>query len=151
MADTAPSRLAELVDELVRAHRRAVPAPRGLPYLGLDHASGTPLRLLEDLAARGIFRKYELVLDLGAGLGGTSRWLAARLGCEVVGTTASHAEADAGEALTRRAGLSAQVRLVPADAAALPFRAAHFTTVWIIEHLTRLPVPTASLCTAHRV
>src|SRR5205814_1821181 len=82
-------------------------------------------------AARGIFRKYELVLDLGAGLGGTSRWLAARLGCEVIGTAASRAEADAGEALTRRAGLSPQVRLVPADPAALPFRAAHFTHVWI--------------------
>src|SRR5437016_4633270 len=51
----------------------------------------------------------------------------------------------------RRAGLSAQVRLVPADPAALPFRAAHFTHVWILEALPRLPDPTAALREAHRV
>src|SRR5207253_3735350 len=114
-----PARLADLVDELARAHRRAVPAPRGLPYLGLDHASGTPLRLLEDLAARGIFRKYELVLDVAAGLGATSRWLALRLGCEVVAATAAD-EAPAAEALGRRARGGAQVRVVAAAAGATP-------------------------------
>ena len=37
--------------------------------------------LVDDLATRGIFRKYEHVLDLGGGLGGTTRYLdvAARL------------------------------------------------------------------------
>src|SRR5439155_489402 len=124
MPEAPVARLAAAIETLVRAHKAAAPAPRGLQYLGLEHASGTGFHLLDALAARGIFRKYELVLDLGAGLGGTSRWLAARLGCEVVGTAASRAEADAGEALTRRAGLSPQVRLVPADPAALPFRAA---------------------------
>jgi len=148
---SAIGRLAAAIEELVRAHRAASPPPRGLPYLGLELASGTGFHLLDALAARGIFRKYELVLDLGAGLGGTSRWLAARLGCEVVGTAASRAEAAAGEALTRRAGLSPQVRLVPADPAALPFRAAHFTHVWILEALPRLPDPTAALREAHRV
>src|SRR5438552_14395899 len=151
MPEAPVTRLAAAIEILVRAHKTAAPAPRGLAYLGLEGASGTGFHLLDALAARGIFRKYELVLDLGAGLGGTSRWLAARLGCEVVGTTASRAEADAGEALTRRAGLSAQVRLVPADAAALPFRAAHFTHVWILETLPRLRDPLAALGEAHRV
>src|SRR5213593_5236388 len=100
---TAPvARLAALVQELARARAAAAPAPRALPYLGLEHASGTGFHLLDALSTRGIFRKYELVLDLAAGLGGTSRWLAARLGCEVVGTTATVAEAAAGHALTRR-------------------------------------------------
>src|SRR5207244_4144521 len=151
MPEAPVARLAAAIETLVRAHKAATPAPRGLQYLGLERASGTGFHLLDAHAARGIFRKYELVLDLGAGLGGTSRWLAARLGCEVVGTAASRAEADAGEALTRRAGLSPQVRLVPADPAALPFRAAHFTHVWILEALPRLPDPTAALREAHRV
>ena len=151
MPEAPVARLATAIETLVRAHRAAAPPPRGLPYLGLEHASGTGVHLLDGLAARGIFRKYEFVLDLGAGLGGTARWLAARLGCEVVGSAASHAEAEAGESLTRRAGLSAQVRLVPADAAALPFRAAHFTHVWILETLPRLPDPLAALREAHRV
>src|SRR5206468_2655923 len=58
---------------------------------------------------------------------------------------------EAGASLTRRAGLSAQVRLVPADAATLPFRAAHFTHVWLLEALPRLPDPRAALREAHRV
>jgi SAM-dependent methyltransferase len=151
MPEAPVARLAAAIESLVRAHKAATPPPRGLPYLGLEPASGTGFHLLDALAARGIFRKYECVLDLGAGLGGTSRWLAARLGCEVVGTTGSRAEAEAGAALTRRAGLSAQVRLVPAEGAALPFRSAHFTHVWILEALPRLGDPLAALAEAYRV
>ena len=134
MAEAPAARLAALIQELARAHAAKTPPPRGLPYLGLEHASGTSFHLLEALAARGIFRKYELVLDLGAGLGASSRWLAARLGCEVVGTTADSAEAMAAALLTRRVGLAAQVRFVAATAA-LPFRPGRFTHVWILEAL----------------
>jgi SAM-dependent methyltransferase len=145
------ARLAAAIESQARAYRSASPAPRGLPYLGLEHASGTGFHLLDGLAARGIFRKYELVLDLGAGLGGTSRWLAARLGCEVVGTAASPAEAAASDALTRRARLAQQVRVVAATAGALPFRTARFTHVWSHETLGRLGDPGAALAEAHRV
>src|SRR5207249_7938892 len=114
MSEAPVARLAAAIETLARAHKAAAPLPRGLPYLGLEHASGTGFHLLDALAARGIFRKYEFVLDLGAGLGGTSRWLATRLGCEVVGISATLSDAVAGTSLTRRARLSSQVRLVPA-------------------------------------
>jgi SAM-dependent methyltransferase len=136
------------IEEVVRA--RALPAPRGLPYLGLEHASGTSLDLLHTLSTRGIFRKYELVLDVEAGLGGTSRWLAQRLGCEVVGTATKH-EAAAAPDLARRARLSAHVRGVAADAAALPFQAGRFTHVWLVETLPRLAAPERVLAEAARV
>lgn len=150
MSEAPALRLAAVIHELVRAHAAAAPLPRGLPYLGLEHASGTGFHLLDGLAARGIFRKYELVLDLGAGLGGSSRWLAGRLGCEVVGTAASLAEALAGLRLTRAAGLAAQVRVVPAAAPALPVRAGRFTHVWMLEALPRLSEPDAALAEAFR-
>jgi SAM-dependent methyltransferase len=143
--------LAALIDELSRAHRASSPAPRGLPYLGLEHASGTGLHLLDALAARGIFRKYELVLDLGAGLGATSRWLATRLGCNVVGTAADLSETVAGRELTGRAGLAGQVSLIPADPGVLPFRSGSFTHVWIVETLARVADPHAALAEARRV
>jgi SAM-dependent methyltransferase len=148
VSDAPAARLAGAIQEVVRLH--AAPAPRGLPWLGLDHPSGTALHLLDALAARGIFRKYELVLDLGAGLGASSRWLAGRLGCEAVGTTTA-AEARAGGDLTRRAGLGRQVRLVPASPAALPFRPGRFTHVWILESLPRFADPDAVLAEAFRV
>jgi hypothetical protein len=78
--------------------------------------------LLDALAARGIFRKYELVLELGAGLGAASRWLAARLGCEVVGTTTDGDEATVGgrpHAARRAGGAGA---FVPARRTRCPFR-----------------------------
>jgi SAM-dependent methyltransferase len=145
-----PDRLATAIDALVRELRALSPAPRGLPHLGLELASGTGLHLLDALAARGIFRKYELVLDLGAGLGGASRWLAARLGCEVV-ATGDVDEAAAGRRLTRAARLSSQVRTVAADAPALPFRDGRFTHVWLVEALPRIADPLAALRDAYRV
>ena len=144
------ARLATLIAALVRAHAANTPPPRGLPYLGLEHPSGTGLHLLDALAARGIFRKYEYVLDIGAGLGATSRWLAARLGCEVVGTAATEEEAAAATELTRRVGLALQVHAIPARGDALPFRDGKFTHVWIIEALPRVADPDAVLREAHR-
>src|SRR5438445_9402946 len=114
MPEAPVARLASAIEALVRAHRTAAPAPRGLPYLGLEHPSGTGFHLLDALSARGIFRKYEIVLEVGAGLGGRARWLATRFGCEVVGATLSVEEALAGTELGRRSGLRAAVRLVPA-------------------------------------
>jgi len=128
-----------------------MPTPRGLPYLGLEHASGTSLDLLHTLSTRGIFRKYELVLDLDGGLGGTSRWLAQRLGCEVVGTATNGREAAAATDLARRARLSTHVRSVAAEPAALPFQPSRFTHVWIVETLPRLERPEGALAEAARV
>jgi sarcosine/dimethylglycine N-methyltransferase len=150
MSDVPVARLAAAIQEVVRTHAASAPPPRALPYLGLERASGTPTRLLDALSARGIFRKYELVLDLGAGLGGTARWLASRLGCDVVGTTASLAEAVAGTELTRRARLSAQVHLLAADETALPVHTGRFTHVWIVEALPRLADADALLAEAFR-
>jgi SAM-dependent methyltransferase len=149
MDDASLRHLLAAIQEVVRA--RALPAPRGLPYLGLEHASGTNLDLLHTLSTRGIFRKYELVLDVEAGLGGTSRWLAQRLGCEVVATAPSAAEAVAAADLARRARLSGHARAVAAVAAALPFRHGRFTHVWIVESLPRLPQPERALAEAARV
>ncbi len=128
-----------LVGGLARTLAAASPPPRGLPCFGLEHASGTSRELLGRLSAHGIFRKYELVLDLGSDLGATGRWLATRLGCTVVSTAGDAGEATAGAAITRRAQLARQVFHVPAAATRLPVRDARFTHVWITEALPRLP------------
>src|SRR5262249_61176353 len=133
--------LAALIHEAVRTHAASAPPPRGLPYLGLEHASGTGLHLLDGLSTRGIFRKYELVLDLAAGLGGGSRWLAARLGCEVVATTTDAPQARAAAELTRRARLTAQVRALAARDTRLPFPHRVVTHLSILHALPPPPHP----------
>jgi SAM-dependent methyltransferase len=151
MSEAPALRLAAAIQELARVNALASPPPRALPYLGLEHPSGTGLHLLDGLAGRGIFRKYEFVLELGSGLGGRARWLATRLGCDVVGTTTSAVEAKGATELTRRAGLAAVVRAVPARAEALPFREHRFTHVWALETLPTLADPTAALAEMYRV
>ena len=59
------------------------------------------------------------VLDVGSGLGGPARQIARSSGCIVVGVDITHAYVDAGQALTRTAGLDDQVSFICSDIAAL--------------------------------
>ena len=141
----------DAIVDVARGLGDAGPPPRGQPFFGLDHRTGTPLALVEDLATRGIFRKYEHVLDLGGGLGAGTRYLASRLGCTATATTRLPAEASAGRTLTRRAALDWQVFHTVADAARLPFAEAAFTHVWILDVLPALGPSTQVLAEAFRV
>jgi ubiquinone/menaquinone biosynthesis C-methylase UbiE len=147
----ADTRLAPIIENLVRKVAGSSPPPRGQPYLGLESASGTGTQLLDSLAAHGIFRKYELVLDVAGGLGATGRWLAGRLGCTAVVTAADAGEAEAGHALTRRTRQRGQVHHVAADPAALPFRDAGFTHAWIVDSLPCVPDADAVIADVFRV
>ncbi len=142
---------ATAIVDVARAAAAAGPPPRGRPFFALDHWSPTPLELLDDLASRGIFRKYEHVLDLGAGLGATTRYLVSRLGCTATATAPSAGEATAGRRLTARAGLEWQVHHTAADPTALPFAEAAFTHVWIVDALPRLGRADDALAEAFRV
>jgi len=150
MPAAPPVQLATLIHHLARTLAATAPAPRALAYFGLEHVSGTGFHLLDAFSGHGIFRKYERVLDLGTELGATSRWLAVRGGCEVVGTTGTQAAAAAGNDLSRRAGLADQVQLVPGAAFALPFADTRFTHVLLLETLPHLGDPGAALAEAHR-
>lgn len=61
------------------------------------------------------------VLDVGSGLGGPARLLAAEYGCDVTGIDLSSEFVDVAARLTRRAGLSEFVRFRQGDALHLPF------------------------------
>lgn len=146
-----PAAAGDAIALAARDLARASPPPRGLPFFGLDHRSGSAAELLGGLASHGIFRKYELVLDLSAHLGMSSRWLATVLGCTAVATAASHDEAAAAGALTHAARLADHVHHVAADPRALPFATAGFTHVWSVEGLAFLPDADAALREAFRV
>ena len=137
--------------DIVRAAGAVAPPPRGVPFLSLDHPTGTPLALVEDLATRGIFRKYEHVLDLGGGLGAATRYMTTRLGCTATATARTCDEAAAGRVLTERARLEWQVHHAVADPVKLPFATAAFTHVWVLETLPTLGASTRVLVEAHRV
>ncbi|MGH7805500.1 MAG: class I SAM-dependent methyltransferase [Candidatus Binatia bacterium] len=110
-----------------------MPAPRGLPFYGLDHPPGVLDRVLSELADLGIFRHYSHVLDLTGGLGGPARWLARRHGCRVTAVEGDPLVADAAAMLTAEAHLADRVSSVVGLAEALPFAASTFTHAWRIE------------------
>jgi ubiquinone/menaquinone biosynthesis C-methylase UbiE len=71
------------------------------------------------------------VLDLGCGIGGPARYLAATFGCKVTGVDLSPGFVDAATYLTERCGLSDRVRFHVGDALHLPFEDAAFDTVFL--------------------
>jgi SAM-dependent methyltransferase len=70
------------------------------------------------------------VLDIGSGLGGPSRYLAARYGCTVQGIDLSKSFVDAANFLAERTGLTDRVIYQCANALALPFEPATFDVAW---------------------
>src|SRR6185436_11872349 len=121
--------VAKVLLEFARDESRRAPPPRGMPFYGLDHVAGE-FSPYEHLAARGIFRKYESVLLLEAGLGGAARWCHAHFGCEVTGIERVPAVARAAQALSARARLSSHTQFLAGLSAALPLRQRQFTHVW---------------------
>jgi len=97
---------------------------------------------LDQFHTRGILATAELahaarldtstrVLDLGCGIGGPARYLAATLRCKVTGIDLSPAFIDAATWLTARCGLSDRVAFQVGDALHLPFEDAAFDAVFL--------------------
>jgi SAM-dependent methyltransferase len=70
------------------------------------------------------------VLDLGCGLGGSSRYLAAECGCRVAGIDLTPNFVEAARLLTARCGLADRIEFRQANALALPFEDGTFDHVW---------------------
>ena len=70
------------------------------------------------------------LLDIGSGLGGPARYLAAARGCRVTGIDLSQPFVEVAQMLTERTGLADRVTFVTGDALALPFPDARFDDAW---------------------
>ncbi len=102
--------------------------PAELAPLDQFHTRG--LAATEELAeATGIARGTH-VIDVGSGLGGPSRYLAAAFGCHVSGIDLSASFVAAASYLAGLTGLAERVEYRQADALALPFAASTFDLAW---------------------
>jgi SAM-dependent methyltransferase len=134
-AASEPRRFAEALSAATNEITRRTPAPRDFPFFGLDHSPGADARRLERLSELGIFRVYERVLDLSAGLGGPARWLARRRGCSVISFDPDSQRAAASRLLVARAHLERAVAVGVAGFGRLPVATASFTHAWGVEAL----------------
>lgn len=99
---------------------------------------------LDQFHTRGVLATAELadaarieastrVLDLGCGVGGPARYLAATFGCKVTGIDLSSDFVDAAKYLTARCGLSDRVTLQTGDALHPPFEDGLFDAVFLLH------------------
>jgi sarcosine/dimethylglycine N-methyltransferase len=118
-----------------------------LAAFGPDEQRLTPQQLatLDQFHTRGLAATVELaklaginadmsVLDVGSGVGGPARFLAATYGCQVTGIDLSEPFVDAARYLTERTGQSDRVSFEAASALELPFGDGHFDVV-LLQHV----------------
>ena len=90
----------------------------GLAPFDQFHGRG-PLATRE-LVALLLPQPDERVLDIGCGIGGPARWIAAHCGCQVTGVDLTAEFCAAAEALNAATGMSDQVAIIRGSALALP-------------------------------
>src|SRR5579884_1576989 len=118
-----------------------------LTTLGPEDQRLTPQQLgaLDQFHTRGLAATAELakltgisaemaVLDVGSGLGGPARFLAATFGCRVTGIDLSEPFVDAARYLTARTGQGDKVAFQAASALELPFADGSFDAV-LLQHV----------------
>lgn len=126
-------RAAGLTDRLKAALGPDDPlTPEQLGALDQFHTRG--LVATAELADMAGIAPGALVLDVGCGIGGPARFLAARRGCEVVGIDLSAPFVEAARYLTARTGLSGLTTFEIASALDIPFGAGHFDLV-LLQHV----------------
>ncbi|WP_292647728.1 class I SAM-dependent methyltransferase, partial [Mesorhizobium sp.] len=142
-----------MTDELegVRDHYRATGLTERLKTvlaaLGPEDQLLTPQQLgvLDQFHTRGLAATAELaqlagiaagmsVLDVGSGVGGPARFLAATYGCRVTGVDLSEPFVDAARYLSERTGQSGQLSFQTANALALPFDDGRFD-IALLQHV----------------
>ena len=142
--------MTDVLDD-VRDHYRATGLTErlkaALAALGPEDQRLTPRQLdaLDQFHTRGLAATAELaklagitadtsVLDVGSGVGGPARFLAATYGCRVTGVDLSEPFVDAARYLTERTGQSGQVSFKTASALELPFDDGRFDVV-LLQHV----------------
>jgi sarcosine/dimethylglycine N-methyltransferase len=135
----------------VRDHYRATGLTQrlktALAALGPDDLQLAPQQLgtLDQFHTRGLAATAELarlagitagmsVLDVGSGIGGPARFLAATHGCRVTGVDLSEPFVEAARYLTRRTGQSGQVSFQTGSALELSFEDGSFDAV-LLQHV----------------
>ena len=99
------------------------------PY---DQLHGREFLATKEHVARLSLRPGMKVLDVGSGVGGPARYIAATTSATVDGVDLTHEFVEVATELTRRSGLSDKARFHQGDALALPFGGDHFDAAFCL-------------------
>lgn len=105
----------------------------------LDQFHGRGVLATEEMVALLAPQPHERVLDIGCGVGGPARWIAARFGCHVTGVDLTEAFCIAADVLNIATGLSESVSIQQGSALALPFADAAFDRAFSQNVVMNIP------------
>ena len=123
-----PDDIAALITQVVSQLPPGPIDPSILAGLDQFHIGGLPATTR--LAELCPFTKDTHILDAGSGLGGPSRTLGRRFGCQITGVDLSPSFVQAATLLTDRAGQADRIRFQVEDLLALPFPSSSFDAIW---------------------
>jgi MPBQ/MSBQ methyltransferase len=124
-------------------------SPEDLAPIDAFHIRGRAATL--ELARAAGLDATKRVLDVGSGVGGTSRCLAKEFGCRVTGIDLTDEYCYAAEVLSARTGLAHLVDFRQGDATDLPFDDCTFDVVWTEHVAMNIPDKTRLYKEMHRV
>lgn len=117
----------------------------------LDHFHVRGLAATKELAQSLGLTGGESILDVGSGLGGPARYLAAVHGCHVTGIELTSAFVEIAGRLSLRTGLSGLVNFIQGDALELPFPPNTFDHAWTQHVAMNIPEKERLYTGIHRV
>jgi SAM-dependent methyltransferase len=88
----------------------------------IDHFHGKGVMATEELAALLQPKASDHLLDFGCGVGGPTRWIAAKFGCRVTGVDLTPEFCEAARELNGLCGLAERVQVLHGSALSLPLR-----------------------------
>ena len=140
----------EILNKLTKAGRDLDRlSPEDVSVFDQDHYGG--IEATDLLVQRLNIKEGSYVLDICSGMGGTSRYLAYRHGCRVMGVDLHKPRSDSAIALTKRVGLDDKVSFVCGDAANLEFEDDTFDAALSQEAFLHIPDKKALLDGCRRV
>lgn len=108
-----------------------------------DHRSAQIRMIEESLRFASVpedaMKKPRSIVDVGCGIGGSSRYLARKYGAKCQGITLSPVQAERAQSLAAAQGLNDKVSFQVADALNQPFSDGQFDLVWSMESGEHMP------------
>eukprot|EP01025_Chloroclados_australasicus_P044773 TRINITY_DN4879_c0_g1_i14.p1 TRINITY_DN4879_c0_g1~~TRINITY_DN4879_c0_g1_i14.p1 ORF type:complete len:266 (-),score=35.27 TRINITY_DN4879_c0_g1_i14:191-988(-) len=97
------------------------------------------IEMIEEVLKWAGVESVRNALDVGCGIGGSSRHISGKYSCNVHGITLSPKQAQRGNELNQLRGLKDRVNLQVADALDMPFESDKFDLVWSLESGEHMP------------